>query len=231
MRKTLIAAGIAAAALIPSFALAQSSCDQRHDNRVVGTVAGAGIGALAGSAIAGRGDHTTGALIGGGVGALIGNQATRSNQDCAHAYGYYDDRGQWRANAVERSSATGYYDRRGQWVDGAPSGYQEARGNQDASGYRDDRGGSSGRSGEQRDVRSRIAFMDDRIRRGVDNGSLSQRAGARALRSLAEIRRDERNMDHRGGRMGRRDEARLQARLDDLKDGLRWSGRDGTRND
>ena len=66
-----LVAGAAVAALIPTFALAQTTCEQRATNRVVGTVAGAGIGALLGSAIAGHGDRTTGAVIGGVGGAEL----------------------------------------------------------------------------------------------------------------------------------------------------------------
>nr|QQZ51699.1 hypothetical protein JKL49_12535 [Phenylobacterium glaciei] len=43
MRKTLLAAGIAAAALLPTFALAQQTCEQSNNNRIAGTVIGAGL--------------------------------------------------------------------------------------------------------------------------------------------------------------------------------------------
>jgi hypothetical protein len=140
MRKLALVAGLAAAALIPTFAFAQSSCEQQRDNRVVGTVAGAGIGALLGSAIAPRGDRGTGAVIGAVGGGLIGNQVTRPNADCAHAYGYYDHRNQWHANSVGAGMAQGYYDHDGQWIEGAPNGYYD-QGNRwvasNASGYYD----------------------------------------------------------------------------------------------
>ena len=149
MRMNILAAGVAAAAFFPSIAFAQpqTSCEQQHTNRIVGTVAGAGIGAVVGSAVAGHGNRTTGAVIGAVGGGLVGNQLTRGNADCAHAYGYYDDRGAWHANAVQRSAAAGYYDRDGQWVDGAPNGYYDsnnrwisANSNADASGYYDSKG-------------------------------------------------------------------------------------------
>src|SRR3954463_16095897 len=123
MRLHQLAAGVAVAALIPTFALAQTTCEQRQTNRAVGTIAGAGIGALLGSAIAGHGDRTAGAVVGGLGGGLVGNQLAKSNADCAHAYGYYDNAGAWHASNVSRTSASGYYDREGQWVDGAPNGY------------------------------------------------------------------------------------------------------------
>ena len=127
MRNHLLVAGIAAAALIPSFAFAQTSCEQQHSNRVAGTVGGGVLGALIGSAVAGHGDKTTGAVIGGVGGAVIGNQVTKGGADCAHAYGYYDANGAWHANAVARADARGYYDGSGRWIEGAPNGGYDSR--------------------------------------------------------------------------------------------------------
>ena len=105
MRKQLIVAGIAAATLIPTFAFAQQSCEERRNNRVAGTVVGGVLGALAGSAVAGRGDRNEGAVIGGVGGAVIGNQVSKGNGDCQRAYGYYDNSNQWHANSVNREMA------------------------------------------------------------------------------------------------------------------------------
>jgi hypothetical protein len=144
MRKLSLIGGIAAIALIPSFALAQQSCEDQKNHRVVGTVGGAAVGALAGSAIAGRGHKTDGAILGGVVGAIVGNQATKPTQDCEHAYGYYDGNGAWHATGVEASNAAGYYDRNGQWVDGSPGGYYDGNGQWVTAGndrgYRDSNG-------------------------------------------------------------------------------------------
>ena len=128
MRNHLLAAGIAAAVLMPASAFAQQNCEQRTANRTVGTLAGAGVGALIGSAIAGHHDRTTGAVIGGIGGAIAGNQLTKPSADCSRAYGFYDDHGQWHANAVPAAQARGYYDRNGEWVNGAPNGYYDAQG-------------------------------------------------------------------------------------------------------
>jgi len=49
MRIQTLVAGVCAAALIPTAALAQQTCEQRQNNRVAGTVVGAGVGAVAGS--------------------------------------------------------------------------------------------------------------------------------------------------------------------------------------
>jgi hypothetical protein len=145
MKKYAISMIIASAALAPSAAFAQTSCEQQHSNRVVGTVAGAGIGALLGSAIAGRGDRTVGAIAGAVGGGVIGNQITKGSADCAHAYGYYDRDNHWHATGNDRAMATGYYDRDGGWVDGAPNGYYTSQGSWQAAadtgaarGYYDD---------------------------------------------------------------------------------------------
>ena len=69
---------------------------------------GGGIGAVAGSQIAGRGNRTEGSIIGGVLGAVIGAQVGRaSNDNCRsdnRAYGYdrYND----------RAYSGGYYDDR-----------------------------------------------------------------------------------------------------------------------
>ncbi len=128
MRIQTLVAGACAAALIPTVALAQQTCEQRQSSRVAGTVAGAGLGAVAGAAVAGRDDRGKGAVIGGVAGALIGNQMAKGGADCARAYGYYDNQGAWHANAVARGQAAGYFDRSGEWVAGAPRGYYAENG-------------------------------------------------------------------------------------------------------
>ncbi len=128
MRIQTLVAGVCAAALIPTVVLAQQTCEQRQSNRVAGTLAGAGIGALAGSAVAGHGNRNEGAVIGGLTGALIGNQVAKGQPDCARAYGFYDNQGGWHANTVAKVDAAGYFDRNGDWVDGAPRGYYASDG-------------------------------------------------------------------------------------------------------
>ena len=132
MHAHLLVAGIAAAALVPSFAFAQQHqqqqpCEPRHAATTSGTTAGGSIGAA-----------VTGALLG----AVLGRPAV-----CAQAYGYYDANGIWHANAVNRAEAAGYYDRDGRWVNGAPNGHYDAQGrwvpaqtNANASGYYDRNG-------------------------------------------------------------------------------------------
>ncbi|HTK36488.1 MAG TPA: glycine zipper 2TM domain-containing protein [Caulobacteraceae bacterium] len=86
MRNFILIAGLAAAVAAPSFAFGETRCERsRSDNRVLGTVAGGVLGALAGSAIASRHDSTAGILIGGTAGAVAGNQLAKG-KPCPTGY-------------------------------------------------------------------------------------------------------------------------------------------------
>lgn len=54
----------------------------RRDNGTTGLVIGAGVGALAGHELAGRGDKTLGAILGGVVGGLLGREIDRGSIRC-----------------------------------------------------------------------------------------------------------------------------------------------------
>lgn len=54
----------------------------RRDNGTTGLVIGAGVGALAGSELAGRGDRTLGAILGAVGGGLIGREIDRGSLSC-----------------------------------------------------------------------------------------------------------------------------------------------------
>lgn len=54
----------------------------KRDNGTTGLVIGAGVGALAGHELAGRGDKTLGAILGGAVGAVIGREIDRGSIRC-----------------------------------------------------------------------------------------------------------------------------------------------------
>ena len=147
MRRSTWVAGIAVAALFPSFAFAQESCRQQDERRVAGTVIGGVVGALAGNAVSKGGGKTGGTIIGGVAGAVIGNQIAKGGADCSNAYGYYDRTGAWHASNTPASQAAGYYDRDDRWVQGAPQGYYgqdgrwvQAGTDSASSGYRDSRG-------------------------------------------------------------------------------------------
>lgn len=55
----------------------------KHKSAKTGTVAGGVVGALAGSAIAGKGDRAKGAIIGGALGAAAGHQIGLHNYNCS----------------------------------------------------------------------------------------------------------------------------------------------------
>lgn len=236
MRRHLLFAGLAVAALIPSLAIAQETCEQRSANRTAGTAIGAVAGALLGSGIAAHGHKEAGAVVGGVGGAIVGNQLARGDRDCTHAYGYYDNSGRWHANAVDRAAANGYYDRNGEWVDGPPNGYYDSRGVWIAnSASRYGRNASYESRANTWDIDTRMNRIEDRIQRGRDDGSLSRREAKRAMNSLNDIRRDE-QYRIRDGRLDANDQAMLETRLDRLSAQVRMdSGEfrhdDGDRHD
>lgn len=142
MYKTFFTAILLASTFVSTSAYANRSCEDRGSNRVIGTVGGAAAGGVLGNVIAGRGDKTEATIIGGVIGAVIGNQVTKSNRDCAHAYGYYDENNRWHATGNSRTSSNGYFDRNGEWQDGAPNGYYDnnnrwiaSNGDRESSGY------------------------------------------------------------------------------------------------
>jgi hypothetical protein len=54
----------------------------KHKSAKKGTVTGGVVGALAGAAVAGKGDRGKGALIGGALGSVAGHQIALSNFKC-----------------------------------------------------------------------------------------------------------------------------------------------------
>jgi hypothetical protein len=73
------------------------------------------------------------------------------------------------------------------------------------------------------DLDRRIDWLQTRINRGRDDGSLDRREARRAQRSLDSIRSDERRMKwRRHGWLNDGDRAALQSRLDQLNDQLHW---------
>lgn len=221
MRMNILAAGVAAAALIPTLAMAQITCEQRSQNRAAGTAVGAVAGALLGSAVAGHHEKGTGAVVGGLTGAIVGNQLARGPKDCAHAYGWYDNDGRWHGQTIDERVATGYYDRNGVWVDGRPAGHWD-RGVwiADAGAY----GANASYVSRDRtyDVYTRISRMDQWIDRSRDSGRLSRREARQASDTLNDIRREARWRRGDDGRLSGRDEAMLQDRLDRLAAQIRY---------
>ena len=97
MRKLILTAGLAIAMATPAAvtfsvpteaaAASANSCQKdRKNTRIAGTVGGAVLGALAGRAIAGRGDNAEGTIIGGLAGAVAGNQLLKKKGPCPDGY-------------------------------------------------------------------------------------------------------------------------------------------------
>jgi hypothetical protein len=211
MLKPLLLAGLAAAAFIPSLASAQDSCQQaQHDNRVAGTIVGAGLGAILGGAITG---HGGGAVVGGVGGAVVGNAIAGSGNRCGeNQYGYYDGAGHW----VPRTyTANGYYGPDGGWVARAPVGY----------GYGPPPGPVYGQDAAYMN-RGRMSFreredrMDQRIHQAMNDGSLDGREGNHDLRELSDIRRMEGDYRSANGHLDDQQRADLDQRLRALHDRL-----------
>jgi hypothetical protein len=242
MRKQHLLAIIAIAALAPSLAAAQNACEQRkHDQRVAGTVLGALGGAIIGSQVSGHGARTEGSVIGGVGGAIVGNQLARSNTDCS-GYGYYDSDHNWHANV------SGYSDNRGRWVNARDGGFYDSDGvwhsrgpgHLDSDGYWVAEAPAAGSYGanssyNSRDrwagapygLRDRESWLEQRIRNGMNDGSLSNNEARRALGELNKIRNKEAAFRRPDGSISPRDRASIQARLDNLSRSIRYTRHNG----
>jgi hypothetical protein len=84
--------------------------------------------------------------------------------------------------------------------------------------------------GAPADPWQRIQFLQQRIDRGVRDGSLDRREARRAEFRLRQIRQEAWQMRRRdGGVLRGRDAEALQARLDEIGRNLRWTRHDGDR--
>jgi hypothetical protein len=222
MRKLLLIAGVAAFA-IPGLAAAQPGCvQQQHDNRVAGTVFGAGLGAIFGSTIAGPGNRGAGAVLGAVGGGALGNVAGGASVNCDRVSqnGYYDSDGVWHGqqgyydNGGAWHMASGYYNTSGAWVEGvnpAPPP-TPAEGVPSAGEY----GADVAYVGPAGDVQGRESWLSGRIQTGEDAGTITHFAADTDRGRLAGIQDLEGKLraDHDG--LSGDDRADLNARLDDL---------------
>jgi hypothetical protein len=249
MFRSVLLAGLAAAAFVPAaiipvLAHAQDergNClEQKHDNRVVGTVLGGIGGALLGNAIGEHGGREGGTILGGVGGAVAGNAIGAGTVHCgSNRYGYYDQRGRWIPST---STAYGFYDADGRWVDTtgrgagdrgyAGQGYgNQAYGNQGYAppparsyappppSYGDQyatNGGAQWR-GAPMGTRQREQWLRERIQQRVSEGAIDDRRGRHALRELSDIERMD--ADYRGGDGHLNDDQRrdIMARLDAVR--------------
>lgn len=73
----------------------------------------------------------------------------------------------------------------------------------------------------------RIQFLQDRVNRGVADGSLDRREAWRINRELDGVRQWVRRMHWQGERLTPDQRARVQARLDDISRQIRWMRHNG----
>jgi hypothetical protein len=81
--------------------------------------------------------------------------------------------------------------------------------------------------GAPQGIRERIDWLQERINRGVRDGSLDPGEARRSQWQLDQIRRDVRWSRRDGGGLSWRERDRIQARLDDLSQRIRWRRHDG----
>lgn len=147
--------------------------------------------------------------------------------------GRYDARGRWIAgdtgyanennanwNAVEQP---GYYDTNGRWVAGRAYGYYDARGrwvstrsdNAQANNQYRPGNGQFDQSQMPTDIASRISWMREYIRNGVQSQQMDRTSAQYARRELAAIEAQNRQFN-RDGRFTQREEQMIDRRLDRL---------------
>ena len=115
---------------------------------------------------------------------------------------------------------------------GSSQGYPQPQGYGQAQGYGSQGYGSEGYGrdfwrGAPADAWQRIDYLQQRIERGVSDGSLSPQEARRAQYELQQIRRDAMRMRGRNGGMSGSSSATIQARLDRLSQNLRWARQNG----
>src|SRR6201996_3400383 len=112
MRKLILALGaiasLAPVTVLPTQAQAYTSrCEAKaHNKKVVGTVVGGVLGALAGNALARGGGRTGGTIIGGVAGAAIGNNLARTH--CPDGYAEVQDPNYVPPPAYDAGPGPGY---------------------------------------------------------------------------------------------------------------------------
>ena len=194
MRKLILIGSLVAATAIPALASAEVRC-ARGDNgsQVTGAIVGGLAGAAIGSSVAGRGAKTEGGVLGGVLGAVIGSQVAKGQTTrCPDGYRPYDTQ-QRRYIDYPAAPPPPVVDYRRDFWQGGPS-----------------------------DVRQRIDFMEERIRRSERNRDISRREANDAYAEIVDIRRQDDRLNRRDRGLNRQDVAYLQDRLDRLGERLRW---------
>ena len=193
-------------------------CRRDGNGRIIGTAVGADAGGVLGNVIAGRGAKTEGSIIGAIVGAIIGNQVFKSNLGyCRTASGYYDRNNRWVGG-----TATGYCDNNGLWVAGPTRGHYDARGrwisarvdNHQSNDNQSRPGTGPYDLGQMpTDISTRIIWMREYVRSGLQSRRITQNSAQYARRELTAIEAQNRQFN-RDGRFTQREAQMLEKRLD-----------------
>ncbi len=148
------------------------------------------------------------------------------NWDAVEQPGYYDSNGRWRAGR-----AYGYYDARGRWISTRSDGYQSSNDNRDNDQYRPGTG-QYDLNQMPTDIPTRISWMREYVRSGVQARRIDRAGAQYARRELTAIETQNRQFN-RDGRFTQREEQMIENRLDRLTRRLdrNWDqGRNGRNN-
>jgi len=192
IRRILLVSAFAVATL-PTFAAAQTRCEQQaHDKKVTGTVIGGVLGAIAGNAIGKGGGKTGGTILGGVAGAAVGNNLARTH--CPDGYAEVQDPYYVAPPTYQSSAPPPPYDGGGFWRQ-AP--------------------------GDLRQRIDWMQARVDRARyeRTLDPRQVSY--ALHELSDIRYLSNDLRTRDR--GRLSPSDQQYLQDRLDTLSQNLRWA--------
>jgi hypothetical protein len=148
------------------------------------------IGTAVGNVIAGRGDKTEGSIIGAIVGAVVGNQVFISNLGyCRTASGHYDAWGRWISARVDNHQSN-------------DNQYRPGTGPYDLGQM-------------PTDISTRIIWMREYVRSGLQSRRITQNSAQYARRELTAIEAQNRQFN-RDGRFTQREAQMLEKRLDRL---------------
>ena len=165
-------------------------CRRDGNGRIIGTAVGADAGGVLGNVIAGRGDKTEGSIIGAIVGAVVGNQVFTSNLGyCRTASGHYDAWGRWISARVDNHQSN-------------DNQYRPGTGPYDLGQM-------------PTDISTRIIWMREYVRSGLQSRRITQNSAQYARRELTAIEAQNRQFN-RDGRFTQREAQMLEKRLDRL---------------
>ena len=119
----------------------------------------------------------------------------------------------------------GHYDGDGHWVIGLAAGYYDTGGHWVPTSVdrQDPTVGQGLWAGAPGDLRAREAWLEQRIRAGMNDGSLSRDEARRSLRWLNSIRNSDLRLRRSNGELSDRDQTLIRTKLDKLSRSIRWA--------